>query len=177
MRLYTLGLALVMMLATTAVAHAQGVPKIGYIDSAQILTESSEAQAAQRTFDAEVTQYQASLTSMQNDIETMITAYEQQAGTLSDEARQQREQEIIGKRTEYENQARSLENNMAQRRNALIAPIMEKINTVIEELREEGGYSVIFDVASGAILAVDESLDVTPEVLRRLSAQADSSEE
>ncbi|MFT5435337.1 MAG: outer membrane protein [Myxococcota bacterium] len=163
------------MLATAVAAQAQGVPKIGYIDSGKILAESTEAQAAQRSFDAEVTQYQASLASMQRDIETMITAYEQQAGTLSDDARQQREQEIIGKRTEYENQARTLEGDMATRRDELIQPIMEKINAVIDELRVEGGYSVIFDVASGAILAVDESLDVTPEVLRRLTSQVDSS--
>lgn len=177
MRLYKLGLPLVMLLVTAVAAQAQGVPKIGYINSGQILSESSEAQAAQRSFDAEVTQYEASLASMQRDIETMITAYEQQAGTLSEDARTQREQEIITKRTEYENQARSLQTNMASRRDALIQPIMEKINQVLEDIRAEGGYSLIFDVASGAILAVDPSLDLTPEVLRRLGSQADGNDQ
>lgn len=176
MRLYKLGLPFVMLLATAVAANAQSVPKIGYIDSGRILTESNEAQAAQRTFDTEVTQYQANLASMQSDIEAMITAYEQQSGTLSDEARQQREQEIIGKRGEFENQARTLETQMAGRRNELIQPIMEKINKVIEDIRAEGSYSLIFDVASGAILAVDPSLDLTPEVLRRLTSQADGSD-
>jgi len=176
MRLYKFGLAFVLLLATAVAAQAQAVPKIGYIDSGQILAESSEAQAAQRSFDAEVTQYEASLASMQRDIETMIAAYEQQSGTLSDEARQQREQEIISKRTDFENQARTLQGDMASRRDQLIEPIMEKINQVIDDIRAEGSYSLIFDVASGAILAVDPSLDLTPEVLRRLTSQADGSD-
>jgi Skp family chaperone for outer membrane proteins len=47
---------------------------------------------------------------------------------------------------------------------------MDQINTVVEALRREGSYSVIFDLAAGAILAADPGLDLTSEVIRRLQA-------
>jgi Skp family chaperone for outer membrane proteins len=42
---------------------------------------------------------------------------------------------------------------------------------VIETLREEGQYSLILDVAAGSIISADSTLDLTPEVIRRLGAQ------
>ena len=173
MRILKAALPALAMLTVAGAAQAQAIPRIGYIDSARILAESSEAQAAQERFNQEVTQYQTQLQTMDTELQGLMAAYEQQSGTLSDEARQQRETEILQKRADFEQRARQLEGEMGQRRNALIEPVMQQINTVIEDIRKEGGYSLIFDVAAGAILAVDPSLDVTPEVLRRLSATSD----
>lgn len=162
--------ALAMLTMIAGSASAQAIPRIGYIDSARILNESTDAQAAQEQFNQEVSQYQTQLQNMDQELQSLMAAYEQQSGTLSDDARQQRETEILQKRSEFEQRARQLEGEMGARRNALIEPVMERINAVIEDIRQEGGYALIFDVAAGAILAVDPSLDVTPEVLRRLSS-------
>jgi Skp family chaperone for outer membrane proteins len=45
---------------------------------------------------------------------------------------------------------------------------MDRITVVIEALREEGQYSLILDVAAGSIISADSTLDLTPEVIRRL---------
>ena len=45
---------------------------------------------------------------------------------------------------------------------------MDEITAVIEELREEGSYALILDVAAGSIVSADPTLDVTEEVIRRL---------
>jgi Skp family chaperone for outer membrane proteins len=42
------------------------------------------------------------------------------------------------------------------------------MSLVIEQVREEGSYALIFDTASRAIIAADPALDLTEEVLRRL---------
>jgi Skp family chaperone for outer membrane proteins len=49
---------------------------------------------------------------------------------------------------------------------------MERINAVIEDIRADGGYSMIFDVAAQGIIAADPALDLTAEVVRRLQAGA-----
>jgi len=173
MRLLKFALPVLVMLSIAGPVHGQAIPKIGYVDSGRLLGESPEAQAAQNQFNQEVSQYQTEIQNMDTELQTLMTAYEQQEGALSEEARTQRQQEIIQKRNEYEQRARQLETQMSTRRAALIEPVMEKINTVLEDILKEGGYSLIFDVAAGAILAVDPSLDVTPEVLRRLGANGD----
>ena len=170
MRLFKHALAagLVMMALAPAV-DAQVVPKLGYIDSNQIIRESAEAQEAQAQFDREMAQYQTEVQTMGEELQNMLSAYQQQAGTMSEEARTARENEITAKQQEYEQRAQQLEADAVQRRSQLVEPVMERINQVIEAIRTEGGYTMIFDVAAGAILAADPSLDLTPEVLRRLS--------
>jgi Skp family chaperone for outer membrane proteins len=58
-----------------------------------------------------------------------------------------------------------------QRRAELVQPVMDRITVVIETLREEGQYSLILDVAAGSIISADSTLDLTPEVIRRLGTQ------
>ena len=64
-----------------------------------------------------------------------------------------------------------IEVEAARRQEELMSPIMEKFNTIIQQLRTEGGYAFIFDASAGALLAADEALDLTAEVVRRLNGQ------
>lgn len=55
----------------------------------------------------------------------------------------------------------------------VMGPVIERVNEVISAIREEGSYSIIFDVAGNdSIVAVDESLDLSQEVIRRLGETA-----
>jgi outer membrane protein len=49
---------------------------------------------------------------------------------------------------------------------------MEQINKIIDELRAEEGYSMIFDAENqaGVLVAADKNLDLTDKVLARLRA-------
>ena len=60
-----------------------------------------------------------------------------------------------------------------QRRAALIQPVMDNITAIIEELREEGSYTLILDAAAGSIVSADPALDLTQEVIGRLQAADD----
>jgi len=46
--------------------------------------------------------------------------------------------------------------------------VMDGISEVIEAVREEGSYAFVFDIAAGAIVSADPTLDLTDEVIRRL---------
>jgi Skp family chaperone for outer membrane proteins len=43
---------------------------------------------------------------------------------------------------------------------------------VIEDVRREGNYALIFDTAAGAIITADPGLDLTDQVLERLRTTA-----
>ena len=51
---------------------------------------------------------------------------------------------------------------------------MEEIRIVLEEIRVEGGYGLILDTVSRAILVADPALELTQEVLTRLEARSGS---
>jgi len=133
-------------------AEAQTL-RIGYLNSQQILASSPEATAAQQQFDQEMQTFQAEV----QQLETEITGMQQRL-----------EQQLQAKVTEYQTRTTQLQQLADQRRNELIQPVMDRITVVIEALREEGQYSLILDVAAGSIISADSTLDLTPEVIRRL---------
>jgi outer membrane protein len=167
------GATLMMCAVLVPALDAQVIPKLGYIDSQQIIEESAQARTAQEAFDRDMARFRSEVQQMGEELQTMVTAYEQQRGTMAAEARQARETEIQAKNAEYEGRLRDLENQAAQRRQELVAPVMERINEVIDQIRREGSYAMILDVAAGSVIAADPSLDLTQEVLRRLQAEAD----
>ncbi len=87
--------ALLVALAPAQVAEAQSTLKIGYIDSQQIVQEAPGAQEARQALEEEITQMESQAQQMSRELQNAISAYEQQQITLSDEARQAREQELI----------------------------------------------------------------------------------
>jgi outer membrane protein len=173
MRRSVFALPVLAWVATATAVEAQAL-KIAYINSQQILASSSEAAAAEQQFNTEMQRFQAEVQQLEDEITGMQTRLQQQQLTLSPEARANREQQIQAKVTEYQTRTQELQRMADQRRNELIQPVMDRITVVIESLREERQYSLILDVAAGSIISADSTLDLTPEVIRRLVPAADS---
>jgi outer membrane protein len=161
-----------LLLALAQAASAQANLKIGYIDSQAILDQDPSAQAAQQQFEASLATYQAEVQQLSEDLQTLISQYEQQQAMLSEEAKANREEEIRIKQTQYQQRIAELEQQAGARQAELVEPVMQRITAVIEEIREEGSYSMIFDVAAQGIISADPALDLTAEVVQRLQAAA-----
>jgi len=172
MRVMKVFLPLVLALVLAPSAEAQTNVKIGYIDSQAILDQDPSAQAAQQQFEASLATYQAEVQQMGEDLQRLIDQYEQQQAMLSEEAKANREEEIRIKQTQYQQRISELEQQAGARQAELVEPVMQRITAVIEEIRAEGNYSMIFDVAAQGIISADPALDLTAEVVRRLQAAA-----
>lgn len=161
------GLAL--MIVTSPGANAQTALKIGYINSAAIYEEAPGAREAQARFEQEMATYRSEVQRLGEELQTMISQYEQQQMSLPVEARQAREAAIREKEGAYRERVSRLENEAGRRQQELVEPIMKQINEVIENLRQEGSYSFIFDIGPGSnIIAADPALDLTRTVIARL---------
>jgi outer membrane protein len=168
-----LALVLALSLGTALPALGQATaPKFGFINSALILDQAPGAQEASQQFERDLAQMRAQIQPATDSLDQMISAYEAQSLTLSPEARQRREAEILGKREELQQMAATLDQQANARRAELVQPIMDRVSGMIEQIRIDGGYAIIFDVADGSIVAADPTLDLTDEVLRRLQSDA-----
>ena len=172
MKRLTFALAGLLLLGATTGAQAQSAPRIGYINSQQIIDQAPGAQQAQQEWQQEMATIRSEIQEMGQELEQMMAQYQQQELTLSPEAKANRQAEIRQRQTEYQQRVQELQTQAEQRQQELLQPFMERINAVIEEIRAEGNYAFIFDAATGAIISADPSLDLTEEVLRRLRAQA-----
>lgn len=171
-------IAALALAAGVAPARAQTAPaaalKVGYINSAVLLEEAPGAKEASEQFDRELQGMYAEMERMSAELQELVESYQRQQMMLSAAAKTQREQEIQLKQQQAATRQQELETQAGQRQAELVEPITEAVNAVIEQIRAEGSYAFIFDVAAGSIIAADPSLDLTPEVLRRLRAQQGS---
>ncbi|MCA9737656.1 MAG: OmpH family outer membrane protein [Gemmatimonadota bacterium] len=173
MRVLKYVVALLALVLSAGSAAAQQIPRIAYINSDKIIAESKQAQAAQQSFEQELSRYREEVNQMGAALERMVQDYDTQKNTMTPQARTAKENDIRMRQTEYESRLRELESQAAERRQALVEPVMDKINEVIDSIRREGNYALILDASSTAIIAADPALDLTEEVLRRLSAEAE----
>ena len=60
---------------------------------------------------------------------------------------------------------------MQNKRAELLKPILEKVDSAIQAIGKEEGYTMIFDVSSGAMLFAPDSQDITAKVKARLGIQ------
>lgn len=158
--------------APEAAAQAQDPLKIGYINSQVIIAEDPDAIAAQEQFQREMVPFESELQGLETEIANLISQYQAQQITLTANARRTREDAINQRQQAYQERMAQIEAEAGRRQQELVAPIMERINNVIQDLRTEGAYTFIFDVAGGGLIAADESFDLTTEVMERLAAGA-----
>ncbi|HEU5184741.1 MAG TPA: OmpH family outer membrane protein [Gemmatimonadaceae bacterium] len=162
--------ALALMICGAVAAQAQ--VKIGYIKSQTILANAPGREAAESQFEKEMATYRAQVQRMGDSLNALIADYNKQEVSLSPQAKEARQKDIRTKEEEYQRRTQELQTQVRQREAELVRPIMEQINKVIDELRADEGYTMIFDAENqaGVVVAADKNLDLTDKVLARLRA-------
>jgi outer membrane protein len=165
-----------LIVAGTASAQAaQGTApaKIAYINSALLLQQAPGRAEAEAQFDREVGAYRLQIQRMDDSLKTLVAAFDRDAAKMDSVAREARRTSIGQREAEYQTRARGLDSTMQVRQAQLVKPIMERVQAVIETIRTEDGYSMIFDVGAqtSVVVAADKKLDLTDRVLARLKSQ------
>jgi outer membrane protein len=159
------------VLAVNSLA-AQAGPglKLGFINSRQILQQTPGYQTAESTFNREFQGYRDEVQKMQKQLDSSVQAFDQQSIALSPAAKTQRQKELQTMQQRLEQRSSELQQKAQQREQELLQPIQQRINAVIQGLRAEGNYALIFDADApgSSIVAADQALDLTAKVLERL---------
>ena len=169
MNVSRLGLAVVLGLLFAAPVDGQAI-RIGYIHTQEVMAQYPPAQAAVDQLEGANTRWTTELQTLRNNLDQAVAEYEQQRMTMTPEARQAREQQLTQQNMAIMTRGEQVQQESQQLQDEVLQPIMDEITAVIEEVRVEGGYSFILDADSpgNMILAADESLNLTSEVLTRL---------
>lgn len=154
---------------------AQGPPagaEFVYLNSALIIQAAPGAAEAQRTFERELNEMRSELQSEGASLDSLVADYQRQEVMLSPQAKEERQQEILRRQQAIQTHQQELEGQAQQRQQELLRPILENISAVIEEIRSESGYKMVFDLSSESVVAADTTLDITQAVIGRLGPAA-----
>lgn len=146
--------------------------RIGFVNSETILQEYAAVQQAMDVFNRDVEAWQQELALKQHDLEQLQEEIDHQSLMLSDERRREREMEYQRLLAEFETLKESIwspEGLVEQRNEELLRPIVNRIQTELEEIATEEGYDLILDAADSNILYGDPTFDLTRKVLDRLA--------
>lgn len=161
-----------LLLAAPGAAQEPAMPPEGtglvFVNTQAILPVAPGADSAQARFQVELQRYESELEGLASEIDSLVAAYRRQEALLDPAAREQRQQEIVDRQRAAQTRQMELEQQSDRRRNELLAPILQRVTDVIEELRAERGYAIVFDIAESGVVAADSSLDITGAVLERL---------
>jgi outer membrane protein len=165
-----------LVLAVSGPLSAQRTGGVVYIDGERLRREAPGLLQARERLQQEMGRFEAqadsALAPLQQELQRLAVEFQQQQSTMAPEARRERQQTLNQKQQELQQQGARLEQQAAARQNEILGPALARINEVIQQIREERGYTFILDVAAGGVLAADPALDITGEVLSRLNAVA-----
>jgi outer membrane protein len=160
-------------LALAPSAFAQTAPvKLAYINSQKILAEAPGRAEAEATYNKEMATARAQLQQMDDSLKGMVATYEKDAPGLDSARKEARGKTIRDTEAAFTQRAQDLNNQMQQRQADLARPLMDQVSQVLDQVRSQGGYTMIFDVGAqgSALVSADKSLDLTDMVLAKLKA-------
>jgi outer membrane protein len=157
--------------ALAAPLHAQGL-KIAYLDSRRVLAEAPGADAARSAIQQEQQRLQTRVQAMSDSLDAMNADYQKQSVLLSPDEKKKREDALRARYQQMQQRVQFLQEESNNKQQDLMEPVLKKVEGIIETMRKEGGYAIIFDMASQGMVSADSTLDLTGKVLERLKAQS-----
>jgi outer membrane protein len=167
-------IAAALVLSAAGASAQTAALKLGYINSRDILQAAPGRAEAEAQFQKELQGYQSQIQRMGDSLQTMVAEYTKVQNTLSPTAKETREKNIRAKQEEYQGRQTKLQEQMQSREQELVQPVIDQVKKVIDDMRTEGQYTMIFDVAAGEaqgvsfIVSYDKNLDLTQQVIARL---------
>lgn len=150
---------------------AQDAPaslKIGVFNAERIMAESVAGQQALAQFNQLRDQRMTELQAQQDQ----ITALRQQglaAQPGSAEAAQLQRQ-MEDRTVQFQRLQEDVQNELTMRQNELTGGITEMVGGIIDKMGEELSFSLIFNAIQSGLVYVDETIDITDEIIQRLDA-------
>ncbi len=154
------------------IVHAQ--PKIGYVNSAKIMQEFSEAKDAQKQIDAFQMKIQDSLDIFNKEYQDKLKDYQAKESMLNETAKKEKQQDLImleQRYNEFRDRKLGRDGELAIVTQRILDPIKEKVLKSIAALAKDEKLTFVFDKneAIQILLYGDVKFDYTNLVLDRLT--------
>ena len=154
-------LLLALIIISSATVQAQN--KIGYINSAELLTLMPEVKAADSVIQVLRSELQKQYNSYLAEYQTKVNEYNSGAESWSEVKREAAEEDINTLQKRITNFESSSQQKIETRRQELLEPILDKANAAIEKIGKEKKLTCIMDTSAGSVIYIGEDMvDILP---------------
>lgn len=164
-------IALLAVLIFSGLASAQAqAPKYGHLNLGNLLESMPDTKTANeklRVYADSLSLIDEKMTKEFQD-EYLKLEQEYNAGMLTPVQVQQRQAELQKKQEAIEQFEQNAQQAVAQRREELLKPLVDKVEKAVQDVAKENNYLMIFDTSSGTLLFADQTEDIEPLVKKKL---------
>jgi outer membrane protein len=155
------GAALALM-AVAVPAHAE--VKIAYVDIQRALNECTAGKKARSNIRVEAERAQARLQHEQSEVQALKDELDKKGMLMPPDQRQNLEDQLAKKLRTFQDDVKNERDELHQKDNEATAAIVRDLATVVHELGEKAGYTVVME--KGGLLWGIPSADITDQVIR-----------
>ena len=162
--------AILLVIAGSSLAAQAQPVRIAYVNPQALFENAPGRVQAESTFSRETAAYRTELTRLGEALQRDVAAYRTDEAKLTAAQKETRQRALAAKEDSLQRRQQQLERQASERQSELMAPIMESVRKVLEDIRAEDGYAMILSSEPGTspILAADKNLDITERVVARL---------
>ena len=159
-------IALMVFLCAVAAIYAQTL-KIAYVDVDRVVQSSKDALKAEEILKKEYQEAQKKLEDAYKSFMEQAQKFQNEAAFMQKEEQEKKRQELVKKQDELEKMRTDTSNQFQQRQNDLMKPIMTAISTIVNNVRKEKGYDVVF--RKEIVLSGNDQFDITDVIIERIN--------
>lgn len=160
-----LGLLLIAIAFSFAArAEAEDV-KIAFVDVRRALNETAEGKKAMQKLQGEKDKMQKQIDAKEKALLKMKETLEKQQNVLSKEALQKKAEEYYTALQELQKMYYELQQDLAQKEAKATQGILVKMQAILKEMGQAGGYTMIYDASGGAVVWAPAHLDLTDKLI------------
>lgn len=159
--------------ASAPAAAAPGPLKLGYTSMDYLLSQVPEAKEIQNQLTIQKTQLENEAKRLEKEFQDKLAAYEKGGAQMSEVIRADREKELQGLQTRFQEFQRNADAQLQNKYQQLVNPVIQKIQKNIDATAKENGYNYVFNLDAGAgtaviLLYAPEDNNITDLVLKKM---------
>ena len=155
--------ALAMMSVAVYAQH-----KFAHVNFTELVQLMPEADQARATMDASSKEASETYQAMADEFNTKYQQYQQKVSSWPQSTREIKEKELTDMQQRIQEFQQSVQAELQQQQQQLMAPIYSRAREAIEALAKEGGYIYVLDETTALYIDKEQSVDLTPAARKYL---------
>lgn len=164
-------LAFVMVLGVVGSTFAQGTPKFGHVNSAELMGMMPERLTIQTELETYAKQLEAQLGAMTSEYQAKVSSYQTNEATWTTLIRDSKAREINDIEARIQEFQQSAQASLNEKEQSLVDPLIKKAKDAIDTVAKANGYTYVFDSSTGSLLVFPPSDDLLPLVKKYMGIQ------
>ncbi|MCW5203933.1 OmpH family outer membrane protein [Desulfobulbus sp. US1] len=154
-------------LTVFTVVSVSAAPSVGVVNLQHVLDKSSVGVAAKNKMEAKMKEFKASLDKEKEAVLALQKEMQKKVDVWNEETKKGKVLELQRKKRDFRVKQDDANLEMRNLQEKHLAPIMKKLEAIVQEVAKEKGVSVI--MPNTAVLYFDKSVDMTDDVTAALN--------